>query len=63
MFDICKGIYDEQDRTMHEDVSKMGAIDIACGDHSYLFAIARCQKQVSHAYNAIVPHAVGPGAP
>ena len=47
MFDICKGIHDEQKRTM--DVSKMGAIDIACRDHSYLFAIATFQKQVSHA--------------
>ena len=32
-----------------DDVSKMGAMDIGCGYHSYLFAIARCQKQVSHA--------------
>jgi len=26
----------------------MGAMDIGCGSHSYLFAIARCQKQVSN---------------
>ena len=45
MFEICKEIYDEQHQIMH--VSKMGAMDIGCGYHSYLFAIARCQKQVS----------------
>jgi len=29
------------------NVSKMGAMDIGCGYHSYLFAIARWQKQVN----------------
>ena len=47
MFEICKEIYNEQAHIM-DDVSKMGAMDIGCGYHSYLFAIARCQKQVSH---------------
>ena len=46
MFEICKEIYNEQKLIM-DDVSKMGAMDIGCGYHSYLFAIARCQKQVS----------------
>ena len=45
MFEICKGIYNEQDKIM--DASKMGAMDIGCGYHSSLFAIARWQKQVS----------------
>ena len=47
MFEICKEIHDEQQQMMCRDVSKMGAMDIGCGYHSYLFAIARCQKQVS----------------
>lgn len=29
------------------DSYRMGAMDIACGYHSYLFAIARWQLQVS----------------
>ena len=33
-------------------IDKMGILDIACGDHSYLFAIARCGdfQKVGHAY-------------
>ena len=46
MFDICNGIYNEQ-KAEEMGVSKMGAMDIGCGYHSYLFAIARWQKQVS----------------
>ena len=47
MFEICNGIYDEQ-KVEGLDVSKMGAMDIGCGNHSYLFAIARWQKQVNY---------------
>ena len=46
MFDISNGIYKEQ-KGKGMNVSKMGAMDIGCGNHSYLFAIARWQKQVS----------------
>ena len=45
MFEICKGIHEKQ-KEEGLNVNKMGAMDIGCGYHSYLFAIARWQKQV-----------------
>ncbi|XP_065916014.1 uncharacterized protein [Dysidea avara] len=45
MFEICKGIHEEQEE-QGLNVTIMGAMDIGCGYHSYLFAIARWQKQV-----------------
>ena len=49
MFEICKGIREEQLKDYGNEVDsfRMGAMDIACGYHSYLFAIARWQLQVS----------------
>ena len=49
MFEICKGIREEQLKDYGNEVNsfRMGAMDIACGYHSYLFAIARWQLQVS----------------
>ena len=54
MFEICKGIREEQLKDYGNEVNsfRMGAMDIACGYHSYLFAIARWQLQVS-AYTTI----------
>ena len=46
MYEICKGIHKEQ-KDAKINVTKMGAMDIGCGYHSYLFAIARWQKQVN----------------
>lgn len=50
IFVICKGISKEKSNTHGLDTKryKIGAMDIACGYHSYLFSIARCHKQVSH---------------
>ena len=50
MFEICKGIREEQLEDYNAEVNsfRMGAMDIACGYHSYLFAIARWQLQVSN---------------
>ena len=50
IFVICKGISTEKLDTHGVDTKhyKIGAMDIACGYHSYLFYIARCHKQVSH---------------
>jgi len=45
MLAVCNGIYKKQQKA-GLNVSKMGAMDIGCGYHSYLFAIARWQKQV-----------------
>ena len=50
MFEICKGIGREQSlnyNNVNFDRAKMSAMDIACGYHSYLFAIASLQLQVS----------------
>ena len=48
IFVICKGIYKEKLYTDGLDTEhcKIGAMDIGCGYHSYLFSIARCHKQV-----------------
>ena len=48
MLTICKEINKQQ--KLHDppfDASKMTAMDIGCGYHSYMFAIARCQAQVN----------------
>ena len=51
IFAICKGI-EENTCSLDTKKYKIGAMDIACGYHSYLFSIARCHKQVSH----IIPY-------
>ena len=50
IFVICKEISNGKLNTHGVDAKgyKIGAMDIACGYHSYLFSIARCHKQVSH---------------
>ena len=55
IFVICKGISEELKLNTHgldtkhyPENYKIGAMDIACGYHSYLFSIARCHKLVSH---------------
>jgi len=45
MLTICKEINKQQKPEF--DASKMSAMDIGCGYHSYMFAIARCQAQVN----------------
>ena len=52
---ICKGIKEKlnthgPDPSKHPNPTKqykIGAMDIACGYHSYLFSIARCHELVS----------------
>ena len=46
MYEICKKISGKQQECGVVS-SVMSAMDIACGYHSYLFAIAREQLQVS----------------
>ena len=48
MFNICKGIRTEQMDIYGDELDSfgMGALDIACGYHSYLFSIARWQLHV-----------------
>jgi len=46
MYKICEGIHEKQKKEGLKG-EMMGAIDIGCGYHSYLFAIARWKKQVN----------------
>ena len=52
MKEICEKLNDYQKQDLRMSVDYMGVLDIACGDHSYLFAIARCGQfeKVSHSY-------------
>ena len=45
MLKICKEIYQEQKKAGLK-VTTMGVMDIGCGYHSSMFAIARWQHQV-----------------
>jgi len=52
MLTICKEISKKQKlQNPRFDASKMTAMDIGCGYHSYMFAIARCQAQVNIVIN------------
>jgi len=48
MYDICKGIRAEQMEIYGDELNSfgLGALDITCGYHSYLFSIARWQLHV-----------------
>jgi len=57
MLAVCNGIYKKQHKA-GLNVSTMGAMDIGCGYHSYLFAIARWQKQVKFTDTVCATHSI-----
>ena len=45
MYDLCEVISKDLGKDRH-NTSKLAAMDIGCGHHSYMFGIARWQLQV-----------------
>jgi len=46
IYDLCEELSRYQEKTYGYETSKLAAMDIACGNHSYMFSIARWQLQV-----------------
>jgi len=46
MYDLCEKISGYQQKIYGYETSRLAAMDIACGSHSYMFSIARWQLQV-----------------
>ena len=47
MHDLCEVISKDLAKNQH-NTSRLAAMDIGCGYHSYMFGIARWQLQVVH---------------